>query len=290
MPLFLQSLVDQHLCVVCLTILSAWCLGHVQQLPLVHWRRQSTQLTTQTAAAAVCQSFQSPAGASYNYANHHFPHCCCKCMHYVGASFQTSISFKSAFKKKKKNLSYKCLFVPCRKLGYLTWVRHNRHKSSATHSCQCVQCLHVSKQWCDCQSFGFLTCAQIMMHMSAHGGCTDTVRESALEADSGRKSHAAPGTRAHCSIGPRFSVYQLSYPHPLHPTLPPIRSSCQKCRWQVTAKHAYTLRMWLCMKWHCAWLYGVHRMRWDGSRFMWHQLCQHCKCTTSVDIQKRAIK
>ena len=27
------------------------------------------------------------------------------------------------------------------------------------------------------------------------------------------------------------------------------RSFCQKCRWQVTAKHAYTLRMWLCMQW-----------------------------------------
>ena len=37
------------------------------------------------------------------------------------------------------------------------------------------------------------------------------------------------------------------------------RSYCQKCRWQVTAKHAYTLRMWLCMKRHGAWLYGVHR-------------------------------
>ena len=36
-------------------------------------------------------------------------------------------------------------------------------------------------------------------------------------------------------------------------------SFCQKCRWQVTAKHAYTLRMWLCMKWHGAWLYGIHR-------------------------------
>ena len=37
------------------------------------------------------------------------------------------------------------------------------------------------------------------------------------------------------------------------------RSFCQKCRLQVTAKHAYTLRLWLCMKWHGAWLYGVHR-------------------------------
>ena len=25
-------------------------------------------------------------------------------------------------------------------------------------------------------------------------------------------------------------------------------SFCQKCRWQVTAEHAYTLHMWLCMK------------------------------------------
>ena len=25
-------------------------------------------------------------------------------------------------------------------------------------------------------------------------------------------------------------------------------------------KHAYTLRMWLCMKLHGAWLYGVHRI------------------------------
>ena len=33
---------------------------------------------------------------------------------------------------------------------------------------------------------------------------------------------------------------------------------CQKCRWQVTAKHAYTLHMWLCVKWHGAQLYGVH--------------------------------
>ena len=35
-------------------------------------------------------------------------------------------------------------------------------------------------------------------------------------------------------------------------------SFCQKCRWQVTAKHAYTLCMWLCMKCHGAQLYGVH--------------------------------
>ena len=55
---------------------------------------------------------------------------------------------------------------------------------------------------------------------------------------------------------------------PFHPRVTAVarkrpRSFCQKRRWQVTAKHAYTLRMWLCMKWHGAWLYGVHRTRRD---------------------------
>ena len=40
-------------------------------------------------------------------------------------------------------------------------------------------------------------------------------------------------------------------------------SFCQKCGWQVTAKHAYTLHIRLCMKW-----YGVRRTHWDGSSFM----------------------
>ena len=66
------------------------------------------------------------------------------------------------------------------------------------------------------------------------------------------------------------------------------RSSCQKRSWQVTAKHAYTLRMWLCMKWHGAWLYGVHRTCRD-----WLSLAAD-SCGTShasaVSIQKHAIK
>ena len=36
-------------------------------------------------------------------------------------------------------------------------------------------------------SFLFLTCTRMLMHAIAHGGCMDTVRESALEADSGRE-------------------------------------------------------------------------------------------------------
>ena len=61
-------------------------------------------------------------------------------------------------------------------------------------------------------------------------------------------------------------------------------------RLQLNMHAPYIICMWLCMKWHGAWLYGVHRTRQDGSSFMWHQPCQHCKYTTLVDSQKRAIK
>ena len=52
--------------------------------------------------------------------------------------------------------------------------------------------------------------------------------------------------------------------YPFHPCVTAVackrsRSFCQKCRWQVTAKYADTLHMWLCMKRHGAWLHGVHR-------------------------------
>ena len=66
------------------------------------------------------------------------------------------------------------------------------------------------------------------------------------------------------------------------------RSFCQKCRWQVTAKHAYTLHMWLCTKWHGAWLYGIHRTHWDISRFMWRQPFQ-CWSTALQWIFKNAL-
>ena len=56
----------------------------------------------------------------------------------------------------------------------------------------------------------------------------------------------------------------LLFRYPFHPRVTGVarkrpRSFCQTCRWQVTAKHTYTLRMWLCMMWQGAWLYGVHR-------------------------------
>ena len=83
-----------------------------------------------------------------------------------------------------------------------------------------------------------------------------------------------------------LTLIWVSIPTPCNRSQP----FCQKCRWQFTAKHACTLCMWLCMKWHGAWLYGVHRTQGVGSSFMWHQPCQHCKYTNLVNIQKRTIK
>ena len=42
----------------------------------------------------------------------------------------------------------------------------------------------------------------------------------------------------------------LLFRYPFHPRVTTVarkksRSFCQKCRWQVTAEHAYTLRMWI---------------------------------------------
>ena len=48
----------------------------------------------------------------------------------------------------------------------------------------------------------FLTCTQMLMHAIAHGGCTDTVRESALKFGSGRKIPSRPrdsNPRQHCA-------------------------------------------------------------------------------------------
>ena len=46
---------------------------------------------------------------------------------------------------------------------------------------------------------------------------------------------------------------QMIFQYPFHAPVTAVtrersRSFCRKCRWQVTAKHACTLRVWLCMK------------------------------------------
>ena len=52
------------------------------------------------------------------------------------------------------------------------------------------------------------------------------------------------------------------------------QSFCQKCRWQVAAKHTCTLPMWVWMKCHCKLVHGWMVYTELGPRrqhFTWHQ-------------------
>ena len=65
--------------------------------------------------------------------------------------------------------------------------------------------------------WGLLTCTQMLMHAIAHGGCTDTVRETALEVDSGRKVPCRTrdsNPRQHCAWLFSRLLYRLSYRGP----------------------------------------------------------------------------
>ena len=137
--------------------------------------------------------------------------------------------------------------------GGLTLGKHSSRKSSATHSYHQVQYFPVSKEsravlpvptircsifLCprnqeqrypflpsgavfSCVQgivrlplFGVLTCTQMLMHAIAHRGCTDTVRESAPEVDSGSKipSHIfGSNPRQYCAWLFSGTLYQLSY-------------------------------------------------------------------------------
>ena len=81
------------------------------------------------------------------------------------------------------------------------------------HSYQCVQSLRVFRQ-----CLQLLTCSQMLMHAIAHGGCTDTVRETALEVNSWttvscRTVHSNP---RHCSLRRAFQPDAV----PTEPSLP----------------------------------------------------------------------
>ena len=81
-------------------------------------------------------------------------------------------------------------------------------KSSTTNSYQCVQYFHGSKQWYRCQHLGFLTCAQMLMHVTAHRGRTNTVKR--VHPESFRKSLATLGSRTCISTVLGFFVWCLA--------------------------------------------------------------------------------
>ena len=115
-----------------------------------------------------------------------------------------------------------------------------------------------------------------------------------------------------CRSGGRIFFFKvdflcwLLFRYPFYPRVTAVarkksRSFCQKCRWQVTAKHAYTLRLWLCMKWYGAWLYGVHStcaetaavscgtLRWIFKKTRYKNLVTHVEPHAStVNLLKRA--
>ena len=74
----------------------------------------------------------------------------------------------------------------------------------------------------------------------------------------------------------RVSFWCLFHPNVTAAASKKSSSFCQKCRWQVTTKHACILRMWLSMKGHDGTHQdghdGTHR---DGSSFTWHQPCSN---------------
>ena len=77
----------------------------------------------------------------------------------------------------------------------------------------------------------------------------------------------------------------LLFRYPFHPCVTTLackrsRSCCQKCRWQVTAKHARTLRMWLCDVMQCMVVWctqNVPRQQYfyvaPAMPALWHQPC-----------------
>ena len=73
--------------------------------------------------------------------------------------------------------------------------------------CYSVSIIHQTLIW----TTGSLMCTQMCMYVTAHGGCTDTAKESALKDDSGRKISCRTGQSnlhwQHASI----ILYHLSY-------------------------------------------------------------------------------
>ena len=97
---------------------------------------------------------------------------------------------------------------------------------------------------------------------------------------------------------PGSTFYDDSFWYPFCPRVTAVahkrsRSFCQKCRWQVTAKHAYTITyvpVWLCMKRHGAWLYGVHRICAEMAAVSCGTSHASAVSTPLVDIQKTRYK
>ena len=159
---------------------------------------------------------------------------------------------------------------------------HSRPPHFAVHSSFCITLTlpHLTSQKCTSHSHKLLPhltshfISQTIPHIATYS-CTSQLHST---------SHH-PATSDHIQ-------HHTPCRYPFHPCVTTVarkrsRSFCQKCRWQVTAKHIhacvcviivklsvlppsvvdghsrnplyYLLLYTLCMKWHGTWLYGVHR-------------------------------
>ena len=87
----------------------------------------------------------------------------------------------------------------------------------------------------NCGNLGFLRCAQLLMHAISHGGCTDTVRESAPEADWEKNLLPHRGLE-------HASVFRLAFQSDVLPTelLPPSRPTLVKMPYMATPQTKQT--------------------------------------------------
>ena len=84
----------------------------------------------------------------------------------------------------------------------------------------------------------------------------------------------------------------IVFQYPLHPCVTAValkrsQSFCQKCRWQVTAKHINTIPTWLWMKWHCNLVHGwmvYTEFAPKRQHLAWHQPCNTQKSAISTPL------
>ena len=115
----------------------------------------------------------------------------------------------------------------------LTWLQQPQEQRYPSFPEYAVFIVSMQTVVCGCQCLGFVTCMRMFMQAIAHWGCTDTVRESALEADSslGEKSLAASGIRTRVSIAPGVSVRRSANfePHSVCWARHRLERGCVKC-------------------------------------------------------------
>ena len=89
--------------------------------------------------------------------------------------------------KIKNKIKIKYFIFPCRTLWSPYMGKAQQPQVQRYPFLSVCVVFRVSRRWYGCQCLGFLTCTQMLMQAIAHGGCTDTVRESALKVAPGRK-------------------------------------------------------------------------------------------------------